>query len=168
MQPVETPLPLFLAKSGHKGIVYREPYGVTLIMGPFNGPLLSLLRPAITALAAGNTCILKVSEAPATATLLLTLIRTSLWDIEADITTKNTFLRSHPPSRNTHPSRKRLADCLRRHASGGPTEEGPDNYTMTGSRFSGGREHQSAELPEHCAAMARIFWHQRNSLRRLS
>src|SRR5262245_23204807 len=74
MQPVETPVPLFLAKSGHKGIVHREPYGVTLIMGPFNGPLLSLLRPAITALAAGNTCILKVSEAPATATLLLTLI----------------------------------------------------------------------------------------------
>ena len=74
MQPVETPLPLFLAKSGHKGIVYREPYGVTLIVGPFNGPLVSLLRPAITALAAGNTCILKVSEAPATAALLLTLI----------------------------------------------------------------------------------------------
>src|SRR5499426_2651924 len=74
MQPVETPVPLFLAKSGHKGIVYREPYGVTFIVGPFNGPLLSLLRPAITALAAGNTCILKVSEAPTTATLLLTLI----------------------------------------------------------------------------------------------
>src|SRR5262245_33687299 len=74
MQPEETPVPLFLAKSGHKGIVYREPYGVTLIMGPFNGPLISLLRPAITALAAGNTCILKVSEAPCTATLLLALI----------------------------------------------------------------------------------------------
>src|SRR5215475_1469364 len=74
MQPVETPVPLFLAKSGHKGIVYREPYGVTLIIGPFNGPLLSLLRPAITALAAGNTCILKVSEAPSTASLLLKLI----------------------------------------------------------------------------------------------
>src|SRR5215472_15563887 len=74
MQPVEAPLPLFLAKSGHKGIVYREPYGVTLIMGPFNGPLLLLLRPAITALAAGNTCILKVSEAPATAALLLDLV----------------------------------------------------------------------------------------------
>jgi aldehyde dehydrogenase (NAD+) len=74
MQPVEAPVPLFLAKSGHKGIVYREPYGVTLIVGPFNGPLLCLLRPAITALAAGNTCILKLSEAPATSTLLLTLI----------------------------------------------------------------------------------------------
>jgi aldehyde dehydrogenase (NAD+) len=45
-----------------------------LIMGPFNGPLLLLLRPAITAIAAGNTCILKVSEAPATAELLLTLV----------------------------------------------------------------------------------------------
>lgn len=74
MQPVEAPVPQFLAKSGHKGIVYREPYGVTLVVGPFNGPLLCLLRPAITALAAGNTCILKVSEAPATATLLLTLV----------------------------------------------------------------------------------------------
>src|SRR5262249_21771899 len=74
MQPSEAPVPKFLAKSGHKAIVYREPYGVTLIMGPFNGPLLSLLRPAITALAAGNTCILKVSDAPHTSKLLLELV----------------------------------------------------------------------------------------------
>src|SRR5215472_4435666 len=40
MKPVEAPLPKFLAASGHKGIVYREPYGVTLIICPFNGPLL--------------------------------------------------------------------------------------------------------------------------------
>jgi aldehyde dehydrogenase (NAD+) len=74
MQPIEAPVPKFLAKSGHKAIVYREPYGVTLIMGPFNGPLLCLLRPAITALAAGNTCILKVSDAPHTARLLIDLV----------------------------------------------------------------------------------------------
>src|SRR5215475_11691256 len=37
MQPVEAPVPLFLAKSGHKGVVCREPYGVTLIIGLFNG-----------------------------------------------------------------------------------------------------------------------------------
>ena len=73
MQPIEAPVPKFLAKSGHKAIVYREPYGVTLIMGPFNAPLLSLLRPAITALAAGNTCILKVSDAPNTGKLLMEL-----------------------------------------------------------------------------------------------
>src|ERR1700752_663141 len=39
MRPVEAPLPKFLAASGHKGMVYREPYGVTLIICPFNGPL---------------------------------------------------------------------------------------------------------------------------------
>src|SRR6201989_1641028 len=71
MEPVEAPVSKFLAKSGHKAIVYREPYGVTLIIGPFNGPLLCLLRPAIVALAAGNTCILKVSDAPNTAKLLV-------------------------------------------------------------------------------------------------
>jgi aldehyde dehydrogenase (NAD+) len=62
MQPEEAPVPRKLAATGHKGFVYRDPYGVTLIIGPFNGPLLLLLRPAITALAAGNTCVLKLSE----------------------------------------------------------------------------------------------------------
>ena len=67
MKPVEAPVPRFLAKTGHKGMIYREPYGVALIIGPFNGPLLLLIRPALAALAAGNTCILTLSEAlPAT------------------------------------------------------------------------------------------------------
>src|ERR1700757_2677038 len=75
MKPVETPLPKFLAASGHKGIVYREAYGVTLIICPFNGPLLLSLRPAVGALSAGNPCILKLSEALlATDELLLELI----------------------------------------------------------------------------------------------
>src|SRR5437016_1107141 len=62
MAPTEAPVPKALAATGHRGVIYRDPYGVTLIIGPFNGPLLLLLRPAITALAAGNTCILKLSE----------------------------------------------------------------------------------------------------------
>jgi aldehyde dehydrogenase (NAD+) len=75
MKPVEAPLPKFLAASGHKGVVYREPYGVALIICPFNGPLLLSLRPAVAALSAGNPCILKLSEAlPATDELLLELI----------------------------------------------------------------------------------------------
>src|SRR6266446_2048797 len=75
MKPVEAPLPKFLAASGHKGMVYREPYGVTLIICPFNGPLLLSLRPAVGALSAGNPCILKLSEALlATDELLLELI----------------------------------------------------------------------------------------------
>jgi hypothetical protein len=45
---------------------------VALIIGPFNGPLLLLIRPA---LAAGNTCILTLSEAlPATTEVLLALV----------------------------------------------------------------------------------------------
>ena len=75
MKPVEAPVPRFLAKTGHKGMVYREPYGVALVIGPFNGPLLLLIRPALAALAAGNTCILTLSEAlPATTRALLELV----------------------------------------------------------------------------------------------
>jgi aldehyde dehydrogenase (NAD+) len=75
MKPVEVPIPKFLAKTGHKGIIYREPYGVALIIGPFNGPLLLLIRPALAALAAGNTCILTLSEAlPETTKALLELV----------------------------------------------------------------------------------------------
>jgi aldehyde dehydrogenase (NAD+) len=75
MKPVEAPVPRFLANTGHRGMVYREPYGVALIIGPFNGPLLLLIRPALAALAAGNTCILTLSEAlPATTSVLLELV----------------------------------------------------------------------------------------------
>ena len=75
MAPVEAPVPRALAATGHRGVVYREPYGVALIIGPFNGPLLLLLRPAIAALAAGNTCIFKLSTAlAATSALLVELV----------------------------------------------------------------------------------------------
>jgi aldehyde dehydrogenase (NAD+) len=75
MLPVEAPVPRFLAETGHKGMIYREPYGVALMIGPFNGPLLLLIRPALAALAAGNTCILTLSEAlAATTSVLLDLV----------------------------------------------------------------------------------------------
>jgi aldehyde dehydrogenase (NAD+) len=75
MTPVAAPVPRALAATGHRAVIYRDPYGVALIMGPFNGPLLLLLRPAITALAAGNCCTLKLSEAvAATSVLLLELV----------------------------------------------------------------------------------------------
>ena len=75
MEPVEAPVPRFLVATGHKAFVYREPYGVSLIIGPFNGPLLLLIRPALAALAAGNTCVLKLSSSlPATTEVLAGLI----------------------------------------------------------------------------------------------
>ena len=75
MAPAEAPVPRALAATGHRGVVYRDPYGVALIIGPSNGPLLLLLRPAIAALAAGNCCVLKLSSAlKATTALLLDLV----------------------------------------------------------------------------------------------
>jgi aldehyde dehydrogenase (NAD+) len=75
MKPIEAPVPRALAATGHRGVVYRDPYGVALIIGPFNGPLLLLLRPAITVLAAGNCCVLKLSAAlELTSSLLIDLV----------------------------------------------------------------------------------------------
>ncbi|WP_114384214.1 aldehyde dehydrogenase family protein [Paenibacillus prosopidis] len=75
MEPVEAPLPKFLRESGHKGIVTRDPYGVALIIGAYNGPLTLLIHPALTALTAGNTCILKLpATLTATNALLLELV----------------------------------------------------------------------------------------------
>src|SRR5215813_1238462 len=75
MAPTEAPVPTALAKTGHKGLVYRDPYGVVLVIGPSNGPLTLLLRPAIAVLAAGNTCVLKLSPAlSATSAVLLELV----------------------------------------------------------------------------------------------
>jgi aldehyde dehydrogenase (NAD+) len=75
MKPVDVVVPKALRESGHTAKVYREPYGVTLVIGPFNGPLTLLFDPACQVLAAGNPCILKLSEGlPATSRVLLDLI----------------------------------------------------------------------------------------------
>lgn len=49
----------------------RSPYGNVLIISPWNYPLQLALMPAISAIAAGNRCVIKPSEyAPATSGLL--------------------------------------------------------------------------------------------------
>lgn len=58
-----------------EAFILREPYGVVLIIGAWNYPLVVLLGPLIGAIAAGNTAILKPSElSPATAKALQTLL----------------------------------------------------------------------------------------------
>lgn len=55
--------------------VEREPYGVTLVVSPWNYPLLLALDPLAASLAAGNTVILKPSEdAPATSAVLAEML----------------------------------------------------------------------------------------------
>ena len=77
MKPVEAAIPTFLSAVGSKGMIQRDPFGVALIIGPFNGPVILLLHPALTAIAAGNPVMMKVSSGiPATAGLLLELVPT--------------------------------------------------------------------------------------------
>ena len=55
------------------------PYGVTLVMSPWNYPLMLALDPAIDAIAAGNTVVIKPSAyAPKTSEVLEKLISTYL------------------------------------------------------------------------------------------
>ncbi|MDP9956570.1 aldehyde dehydrogenase (NAD+) [Epilithonimonas hungarica] len=75
MSPEQVTIPKGLEKTGNKGVVYKEPYGVTLVIGPFNAPILLLLDPAIAALAAGNPVILKpANTTPTVAALFQELI----------------------------------------------------------------------------------------------
>lgn len=70
MAPQAVGIPEGLEATGNRGVIYKEPYGVTLVIGPFNAPVLLLLDPAIAALAAGNPVILKpANTTPATAAL---------------------------------------------------------------------------------------------------
>lgn len=58
-----------------KETVAYQPYGVVLVISPWNYPLLLALQPVMAALAAGNCVVLKPSElAPNTSALLSTLI----------------------------------------------------------------------------------------------
>ena len=69
---VHTPLAQFHAAS----FTVQEPYGVVLIMSPWNYPMLLTLEPLIGALAAGNCCVLKPSAySPATSAVMAKLIR---------------------------------------------------------------------------------------------
>ncbi|KAJ8946345.1 hypothetical protein NQ318_004235 [Aromia moschata] len=55
---VEKPLPFILDEV----FIYPEPYGVVLIVGTWNYPVMLLLSPMIGAIAAGNCAVLKPSE----------------------------------------------------------------------------------------------------------
>lgn len=70
-EKVKTPM----THIGSAGYIYREPYGVALIIAPWNYPVQLALAPLIGAMAAGNCAIIKPSElTPKTAAVLRALI----------------------------------------------------------------------------------------------
>lgn len=61
-----------------RNIIYPQPYGVILIIGPWNYPLQLILAPLVAAIAAGNCIVIKPSElAPATSNLISGIISAS-------------------------------------------------------------------------------------------
>ncbi|UCZ54038.1 aldehyde dehydrogenase [Bacillus shivajii] len=64
-----------LSHAGSKSIVYKEPYGVTLIIAPWNYPFQLAIAPLIGAIGGGNTAIIKPSEmTPDTSSVIRELI----------------------------------------------------------------------------------------------
>ncbi len=73
MSPRKVPVPASLLPG--KAEVIREPLGCVLVIGPWNYPFQLTIQPLVSALAAGNTAVLKPSEhAPATSALIAELI----------------------------------------------------------------------------------------------
>lgn len=71
-EPVLTPLAQFPAVS----FTVAEPYGVVLIMSPWNYPFMLCIEPLIGAIAAGNCCVLKPSAySKATSAVIVKLIQ---------------------------------------------------------------------------------------------
>ncbi|MBP7738652.1 MAG: aldehyde dehydrogenase [Spirochaetes bacterium] len=74
---VKTPIIHFYSTSA----VRQEPYGVVLIIGPWNYPFQLIIAPLIAAIAAGNCAVIKPSElAPATSRLVAKIIRETFGD----------------------------------------------------------------------------------------
>lgn len=72
-KPRTVPTPLFHFNGS--SFVQPEPYGVTLLISPWNYPFQLLFAPLVGAMAAGNTAVLKPSEfAPATSAMIAKVI----------------------------------------------------------------------------------------------
>lgn len=64
-----------LANFPAKSFTIAEPYGVTLVMAPWNYPFMLCMEPLIASIAAGNCCIVKPSAyAPATGAVVAAIV----------------------------------------------------------------------------------------------
>ncbi|AIQ10893.1 aldehyde dehydrogenase [Paenibacillus durus] len=92
---VRTPITHF----GARGYIYSEPYGLALILAPWNYPFQLAAAPLIGAIAAGNCAVLKPSElTPRTSETIAEIIRTSFQEdyisvIQGGIETSEALLR---------------------------------------------------------------------------
>ena len=73
MQPEHVGTPLSIAPAS--SYIVRDPYGVVLLIGPFNYPIQLVVLPLVAALSAGNCVVVKPSElTPSVSSLLASLL----------------------------------------------------------------------------------------------
>jgi len=74
MKPKRQNTPMTISPASSK--IVNCPYGVVLVIAPWNYPILLSLQPLVGALAAGNCCVLKPSElAPASAKIIEKIVK---------------------------------------------------------------------------------------------
>jgi aldehyde dehydrogenase (NAD+) len=86
---------------GSKSYIYPEPYGVALIIAPWNYPFQLSIAPLIGAMAAGNCAVIKPSElTPKTSNILRNIINENFPNdyisvIEGDVDTSTALLKEN-------------------------------------------------------------------------
>jgi len=65
-----------------KDYIYKEPYGVVLVIAPWNYPFLLAIEPMLMAISAGNTVVLKPSELTTNTSTLVSEIITKVFPPE--------------------------------------------------------------------------------------
>ena len=79
-KPVRKSSPLFLFPA--KSYVMKEPYGVVLIISPWNYPLGLALTPLVGAIAAGNCALLKTSRSSSNTSVAIANIINNTFDMK--------------------------------------------------------------------------------------
>ena len=78
MEPERVSTPLFFQPGSAK--IVPEPYGVTLVIAPWNYPVKNLFGPLLGAMCAGNTSVLKPSEISPACSKAITALITDTFD----------------------------------------------------------------------------------------
>lgn len=76
--PKSVPTPLMYFPSTSK--IHRDPLGTVLIIGPWNYPFLLVMSPLVSAIAGGNTIVLKPSEEASHTAILIEDIISKIFD----------------------------------------------------------------------------------------
>ena len=69
-----------LASLPAQSFIYKEPYGLSLIIGPWNYPINLILEPLVGAISAGNCVVLKPSELAANTSKIVKTIVGEIYD----------------------------------------------------------------------------------------